>query len=115
MRIDSYGFGRIRIDDVLFTEDVIILGGVVRSPWWRRTGGHVYAPDDLEEVVAAAPKWVLLGTGYFGLARVPDATLRALRTAGSRVVCDRTTPIVERFNRLSEEGREVAAALHLTC
>ena len=115
MHIDSYSFGGIRIGGLDYPKDVVILQGVVRCPWWRAAGGHVYAVDDLEGLIAAAPEVVVLGTGYFGRVRVLDETLEALTKAGSEVVVEKTGAAVDSFNRLSAEGRDVAAALHLTC
>ena len=115
MHIDSYGFGRIRIDGVRYTKDVIILGDEVISPWWRDAGGHVFAPTDLARLIEAAPEVVCLGTGAFGRVRVDSSALEAFAGCGTEVVQHRTAGAVEAFNRLVSEGRDVAAALHLTC
>ena len=115
MHIDSYSFGSIEIDGNVYSTDVILLGGEVKGPWWREAGGHVYAAEDFEELLAAAPEVVILGTGYFGRVKVLDETLTALAEAGSEIVVERTGGAVECFNRFAEEGRDVAAALHLTC
>ena len=115
MHIDSYSFGSIQIDGKDYSMDVILLGGDVNSPWWREAGGHVYAVEDFEESAGAAPEVVVLGTGYFGRVKVLDETIEALAEAGSEVVVERTGGAVECFNRFAEEGRDVAAALHLTC
>jgi len=115
MHIDSYSFGSIRIDDRDYSVDVILLGRDVKSPWWREAGGHVYAAKDLEEVLAAAPEVVVLGTGYFGRVKVLDETLEAFTDAGSEIVVERTGGAVEAYNRFVADGRDVAAALHLTC
>jgi len=115
MQIDSYSFGRIRVDGIDYSKDVILLRGEVRSPWWRSAGGHVFAPADLEEVMAAAPEIVVLGTGYLGRVKVLDETLTEFADAGSEVIVEKTSRAVESFNRLAAEGRDVAAALHLTC
>jgi len=115
VHIDSYSFGRIRVDGIDYSKDVILLRNEVRSPWWRSAGGHVYAPTDLEEVVAAAPEIVVLGTGYFGRVKVLDETLTVCAEAGSEVIVEKTSRAVESFNQLAAEGRDVVAALHLTC
>ncbi|MCG6948848.1 MAG: MTH938/NDUFAF3 family protein [Acidobacteria bacterium] len=115
MHIDAYSFGRIWVDGREFSADVILAGGGVKGPWWRAAGGHVYAVEDLRELIAAAPEVVVLGTGYFGRVRVLDETLEALARAGSEVVVEKTGVAVDSYNRLSAEGRDVAAALHLTC
>jgi hypothetical protein len=115
MHIDKYSFGNIQIDGKDYSQDVVLLGGEVKGPWWREAGGHVYALQDLEDVVAAAPEVVVLGTGYFGRVKVLDETLEALAEAGSEIVVEKTGGAVEYFNRFAEDGRNVAAALHLTC
>jgi hypothetical protein len=113
--IQRYRFGSIRIDGADYGKDVIILRGAVHSPWWREAGGHVFAASDLEAVIGAAPEVVALGTGYWGRVKVPAETVAALEDAGSQVVVERTRPAVEEYNRLAGQGRDVAAALHLTC
>ena len=115
MHIDSYSFGSIQIDGKDYASDVVLLGEDVKSPWWREAGGHVYGVEDFEDVLAAAPDVVVLGTGYFGRVKVLDETLAALAEAGSEIVVERTGGAVECFNRYAGEGRDVAAALHLTC
>ena len=115
MHIDTYSFGHIRIDGRDYSRDVILLGDDVKGPWWREAGGHVYAVQDFAEVLAAAPEVVVLGTGYFGRVKVLDETLRALADAGSEIVVERTGGAVEAYNRFATDGRDIAAALHLTC
>jgi len=63
MRIDSYSFGSIQIDGKDYASDVVLLGGDVKSPWWREAGGHVYAVEDFEELLAAAPEVLRAGQG----------------------------------------------------
>jgi hypothetical protein len=115
MHIDRFRFGSVRIDGVDYTRDLVILGGVVQSPWMRRAGGHVFAPVDLANVIDAAPEVVCLGTGAVGMVTVETATIDAFEAVGTEVVVDRTGRIIAVFNRLVGEGRDVAAALHLTC
>jgi len=115
MHIDAYTFGRIEIDGVEYSTDVILLRDRVRSPWWRTAGGHLYAPEDLGEVLSAAPNVVVLGTGFFGRVKVSGETFAAFADAGSEIVVEMTGRAVEDYNRLVAEGRDVAAALHLTC
>jgi hypothetical protein len=115
VHIDRFRFGSVRIDGVDYTEDLIILAGVVQSPWRREAGGHIFAPADLAAIIDSAPDVVCLGTDAVGMVKVEDATLEAFEAAGTEVVIDRTGKIIEAFNRLTAEGRSVAAALHLTC
>jgi len=115
MHIDRFRFGSVRIDGVDYTHDLIIIGGVVQSPWIRTIGGHVFAPVDLTKVIDAAPEVVCLGTGAVGMVTIETATYDAFEFAGTEIIADRTGRIIDVFNRLVGEGRDVAAALHLTC
>jgi hypothetical protein len=115
MHIDSYTFGSIEVDGTSYSKDVIIVRGEVLSPWWREAGGHVFAPDDLQTVIDAAPKTVVLGTGFFGMVKVREETLAAFDARGTRVVVEKTRQATEVFNRLTADGVDAAAALHLTC
>jgi len=115
MHIDAYKFGSIQIDGQVYAEDLFVVRGRVHPGWWRRAGGHVFAPEDLDPVIAAAPEIVCLGTGDSGRVTVSEETMAAFRSAGSRVIVDRTPRVVEELNRLWAEGRDAAAALHLTC
>jgi hypothetical protein len=115
VHIDHFRFGNVRIDGVDYSKDLIILGGVVQCPWFRRAGSHVFAPADLTNIIEAAPEVVCLGTGAVGMAKVEDATIEAFEANGTRVIIDRTGSVIEEFNRLAAKRRNVAAALHLTC
>jgi hypothetical protein len=115
MHIDTYSFGNIRIDGRDYSQDVILLGDEVKTSWWREAGGHVYAVRDFQDVLAAAPEVVVLGTGYFGRVNVLDETIAALADAGCEIVVEKTGGAVEYYNRFAGDGRDVAAALHLTC
>lgn len=115
LRIDSYSFGKIRIDGVDYTDDVIILRDRVVSPWWRKAGGHLFAPPDLTDVIAAKAEVVVLGVGAYGVVKVDPAAEVALAEAGSRVVALESGDAVDEYNRLFEQGADAIAALHLTC
>ena len=113
MRIEDYSFGRLVVDGQLHTKDLIVLPDEVLPGWWR-AAGHSLAPEDLEAVFAAAPRMLIVGTGRFGLMRVPRGTAAAVEERGIALEVLRTRAACERFNELCGEG-DVAAALHLTC
>jgi len=114
MTIEDYAFGRIRIDGREYTDDVIIYPDHVHSPWWRAKG-HELATADLDDILAAPPKVLVIGTGYYGRMKVPEETLAALQGRGIEVHVLPTCEAVAAFNRLAGESAAVAAALHLTC
>jgi hypothetical protein len=114
MHIDSYQFGKIVIDGVSFTNDVIIIGDTVQSNWWRKQG-HSLAVEDLQTVISAKPSVLVVGCGASGLMKVPESTRQVLQEHHIQIEAFNTEKAVQRFNQLSRRGANVVAALHLTC
>lgn len=112
MNIDSYSFGRIVIDGKLYTQDVIVFSDRVFSPWWRKEG-HYLHKKDLVEILEPKPAILIIGKGYSGVMKVPDNLIDELKDMEIKVIAEKTTEAVKRFNEL--KGEKVVAALHLTC
>ncbi len=79
-RIEHYTFGRITIDGKIHTADVIVLPGRVIPDWWREDG-HRLGAADVEEIVAAGPACLVVGTGASGLMEVPRGNAPACSKA----------------------------------
>ena len=114
MHIDSYAFGRMVVDGEAYTNDLLVLPGGVQPDWWREHGHSIYE-GDLEDVIDTRPDVLVIGTGAQGLMTVPEETWEALSVAGIETVIEKTGQAVATYNRLVEEGRNVAGAFHLTC
>jgi hypothetical protein len=114
--IDSYSFGSITIDGKQYTKDVIISHSGVLCPWWR-SEGHSLEHSDLESILKENPEILVIGTGSFGVMKVPEETLEFLKEKAIEPRVMRTGKAVEEFNRLLNElgPDKVMAALHLTC
>ena len=114
MHIDSYQFGKIVIDGVNYSSDCIILGDTVQSNWWRKKG-HLLSEEDLKTVISAKPSVLIVGCGSSGLMEVSEDARQALLEENIQLEAADTAKAVERFNKLSQTGVNIAAALHLTC
>ena len=77
MHIESYQFGKIVVDGVSYSSDVVILGNAVHDNW-RRIHGHVLSADDLESVIEARHSVLVVGCGAYGAMKVPKETRKAL-------------------------------------
>ena len=110
----SYRFGMLQIDGQEFRRDVIILPGKVIDNWWRREG-HRLCLEDLAEVLDADVEVLVVGTGAYGVMKVPEQVREELQRRGIELVAQRTAQAVQTFLRLRREGRRVAGAFHLTC
>jgi hypothetical protein len=113
IHINDYSFGRIMIGGEVYDKDLILLPDRVIPNWWRREG-HRLSADDLGEVISAAPRKLVIGTGAFGMMRVPRETLDHLMERGIKVEVLKTKDACERFNEAAEK-MNTAAALHLSC
>ena len=110
--IDSYRFGYIAVDGEEYSDDILILPKGIEN-WWRKRG-HELCPEDLEEVILERPQVLVLGTGAYGMVRVPAETRQYLESQGIRLVAEATDKACQSYNQLCLSQR-VAAALHLTC
>ena len=107
--IDSYHFGRITIDGQTYRSDVIIYRDRVDSNWWRKEG-HRLQLADIQPILDARPRWLLVGTGAYGPMKVTPEVVDAVEAAGIRLVCERTKRACERYNELREQSEDVIAA-----
>ncbi len=113
MKITHYSFGKITVDGKTYTSDVIIYPDKVDPSWWRKEG-HYLQVEDIADAISEKPDIVIIGTGYSGVMRVPEATLNFVKSKGIVVHVERTGKAVELFNNMPKD-KKVIALLHLTC
>ena len=115
MKINSYSFGRMVIDDIEYTSDLIIYPGKIDTSWWRKKG-HLLQMDDLKEILETNPAVLIIGTGNMGVMKVPGKLRKELTALGIELYVERTKKAAEIFNSLTgDKEKKVTAAFHLTC
>jgi hypothetical protein len=114
LHIDEFSFGKIVVNGVPYNGDIKIVGASVVSSWWRRTG-HRVDVTDIEDIVAHRPDVLVLGQGDTGLMKATGSLRRLLKTYGIDLIEERSSHAVHTFNRLSSEGKKVAAGFHVGC
>ena len=112
MKIESYDFGKIKIDGKEHAHDVIVFVDGVEL-WWRKDD-HWVELKDIEKIIEKKPKIVIFGTGYSGVAKVSEEIKKHLEKLGIEVIVEQTKKACDIFNKLSKEGG-IVAAFHLTC
>jgi hypothetical protein len=113
--IDQYTTGsHMTVKGNLYRKDLKIIHGEVIDNWWRQKG-HRLATGDIDDIIAARPQILVIGTGYAGNMRVPDTVRQALKNLQIDVIAQTTADATATFNRLFGEGKDVAGAFHLTC
>lgn len=113
-RLSGYRHGRVEVDGEVHTEDLMVTPSGVHAGWWR-DGGHGVLVSDVAAILDDPPEVFVFGTGSTGRMEPSPEAMKALRTAGIEVEVHLTARAVERFNEISDAGREVGAGLHLTC
>jgi hypothetical protein len=113
--IDHYATGsHMTVKGTTYRNDLKIIRGEVIGNWWRQQG-HRLATDDIGDILTAKPKVLVIGTGYAGNMTVPDAVRQSLQNHQIKVIAQTTADATATFNRLVDEGQDVAGAFHLTC
>lgn len=110
----EYSFGHLKWNGESYREDVLILPDGKVVPW-RREHKHRLKFSYLIEAREAQPRILVIGTGHDGVMEVPDKVLEKLADAG---VDGRPMPTEQALKHLVElrgKGKDVAAALHVTC
>ena len=111
--IEAYKFGEIKIGGKLYQNDVIIYPDHVDSKWWRKES-HSLDLEDIQDVVAANPEVIVIGTGQPGFMKVFDNTVETLGKLNIATVIMPTEHACKEYNRIASQ-RKVIACLHLTC
>ena len=113
--IDEYITGsHMMVNGKTYRQDLKIIRSEVKGNWWRREG-HCLNSDDIQDILAARPKVLVIGTGYAGNMRVPGSLLRTIENHQIKVIAETTADATRTFNRLQKERLDVAGAFHLTC
>jgi len=111
--IQEYSFGKIVINDKIYSKDLYLFNDKVFENW-RRKNGHNVQIEDLEEILRLKPKKIIFGTGAFGLMKVSKKVKELLDSNNIEYVSKKTAKAYEIYNNLDDK-RYVVAAFHLTC
>ena len=111
--IGNYNFGKIEIDGKEYRSDLIIYKKRINDKWWRKEG-HNLCIDDLKEILIEKPTLLIIGTGAYGLMKVPLELIKYLEEKNIQIIVKKTKEACEEYNKLYQT-ENVIAAFHLTC
>jgi hypothetical protein len=112
--IDKFSFGTIIVDDQIYNNDIKIINGSVVPDWWRNSG-HTVDVDDVHDILQAKPAILVIGKGDPGRMRVTDTLREYTENHGITLIVENTLAASKTFNRLWQEGRNVAGGFHVGC
>jgi len=111
--IESYNFGKIIINSKEYHSDIIIYKDSINDKWWRKVS-HNLCIEDIQEIFDKKPEVLIIGTGYYGLMKVPLELIKYLESNNIKVIIKRTKNACDEYNTLYQK-KNVIAAFHLTC
>ena len=97
-----------------YTSDLIIFPDSIETNW-RRKKGHSLQLEDLKLVLENNVENLVIGTGKYGLVKVPEDLIMKLSSKNINVIVEKSPDAVIRFNELVEKKAKVAGAFHLNC
>lgn len=112
--VEAYSFGSIHINGKKYNSDIIIFPEKIEQNWWRNSG-HNLIPDDIRKVLDFKPTDIIIGTGAFGVMKVPQSTINEIENLGINLHIEKTGKAVDTFNTLIKTDKKIVACLHLTC
>jgi len=112
--IEAYSFGSLTFAGKRYKKDLKILRGQVTDNWWRKEG-HRVDVGDVEDILEAGPAILVVGMGANGLMKVSDKLKTELADKNIQLIAQPSGDAARTFNKLLEDGKDVAGAFHLTC
>ncbi len=95
-------------------KDIFVFNGKVK-PWQSRKG-HRLKPKMVACIKGQAIDVLVIGSGVHGALKIPQKTRTAILTEGvQELIIEKTPQACRVFNRLTQEGKQVALLAHGTC
>jgi hypothetical protein len=117
VKVNRFAFGSIVVDGKQYDYDVVVLSdGTVkeREASKANLGGHTIEKAEIEGLAKTNPDTIIVGIGTSGMATLSlEARLYAQKVKLNLVVRP-TSEAIAKLNQLVDEGKRVAALIHIT-
>lgn len=97
-----------------YTKDLIIYSDRIKGNW-RRKKGHLLQKEDLEEIIEKDPDVLIVGTGAYGLMKIPEDTVKFIESNDIKLIDNKSKKAVDEYNKYKGKKEKTVAAFHLTC
>ena len=112
MQIDDYSYGRLRIRDAVYEDDLVVYPERVQPRWSHREDERV-SPVDIRDVLDYQPDLLIIGQGDSQVMELTPDTRQVLAQLGIEWVARSTGEAVELFNEYQAPGRRTVGIFHL--
>ena len=117
-KIDKFSFGSIVVEGKKYSRDILIFAdGAVK----KRKGGllmfgsHKIKRKEIEELIQGQPETIIVGTGANGAANIAADVESWAKEKNLSLMVQPSYDAVAKLNKLTEQGKRVAALIHITC
>ena len=111
--IGNYTFGKFVIQGKEYKSNVILIGKTAQEA--RYLPGHELKLDDFVSLVEYKPEYIIIGTGAYGVVKVPQEIIDFIEKKGIKLIIEKTGQACQTYNALLKEGKKIAAFMHNTC
>ena len=118
VKVDNLKFGSIVVGGKEYQRDILIFpdGSIEeRKGGFGMFGDHAITKMEIEKLVEANPDTVVVGTGTSGVASLVSDARAYAQQSKAELLSLSAFEAIERFNKLVDEGKRVAALIHITC
>jgi hypothetical protein len=111
--VDEYKCGKIVVKGKSYSSDLILYPNRIQTNWGREEE-HQVGIKDLEEIIAAYPEYLIIGTGNGGSMNVLPETQTYVKAQGIQLVFMPTASAYKLYNAICTKRRTIGA-FHLAC
>ena len=117
-KVDSFSFGSITVDGKKYRRDIFLLpDGAVKqrkSGIWM-FGGHTFRKEEIEELSRTGAEVMVVGIGTDSQAKLSSEAKSFAEQIKLELHILPSDQAVTKCNELLEQGKKVAALIHITC
>ncbi len=115
IKIEHYEFGKIIINQKIYTSDIKIFAGKIIPNWWRKEG-HCLCIEDIKDLLETNPQILIVGCGANSMMKVLPEVTDYCKQNNIQLYSLDTVSAVKKFNLLyPQKTKMLAGCFHLTC
>ena len=118
VKIENFSFGSIVIEGKKYRRDVLILADGTtkkRKGGFLMFGSHKIKKDEIEELMQGQPETIIIGTGTDSVADIAPNVESWAEGKNLNLLVQPSYNAVAKLNELTEQKKQVAALIHITC
>jgi hypothetical protein len=114
-------FGMVKFDGKNYSHDIVIhTDGVVEKrnknlSRRKYDTSHILSAEEITDLLDEEPEILIVGRGQSGMLKIGKDTAELLYTKNVKLVDSPTPEAIEGYNKLKNQGKKLAAIIHITC